>query len=565
MPIDKSKVQWDAAPAAPAIDVKAVKWDEPKKAGPLTDKPVDLRTQSIMDDPMVQRTLNYDATDARGGVASGFSNIGSTLLTPLDWAARKLNNGKPVNVGGYDVLGQDRRAQSKSALQSMGVDTDSMQFKTNELLTEIGATSGVGSTLAGGAKAVGAGPALVNSLKTGGMNVAGKTGVSGMATRAIGGALTGGATAGLVNPDQAGMGALIGGGIPTVAKITGDLASAAGRAVRGKAPSTEVVNLANRAKDLGIDIPADRVVNSKPLNAVASSLEYMPFSGRQATVNRMNEQMNTALSRSIGQDTPNVTKAVRDAGKALGNEFDRVLTSNAVKMTPKFMDDLAEAANTAVRELPEDQAGVIARQVDDIIAKAQSGQIDGKAAYNIKRTLDRIGSRKTPEAAYALDLKRSLMDALNESLGPEQAAAFATTRKQYGNMIALEKIAKNGAEGDISVGRLANMRNINNRDLQELADIASQFMVTRENPHGALQRLVIGSSALTAGGLTGGAALPVAVGSMAAGRMANGALNSNAVRRGLLGESLPITDALSEGLLGTTTRAAPLLFSRPGP
>jgi hypothetical protein len=155
------------------------------------------------------------------------------------------------------------------------------------------------------------------------------------------------------------------------------------------------------------------------------------------------------------------------------------------------------------------------------------------------------------------------MDALNESLGAEKAAAFATTRKQYGNMIALEKIAKNGAEGDVSIAKLANMRNINNRDLQELADIASQFMVTRENPHGALQRLVIGSSALTAGGVSGGAALPIAVGSMAAGRGANAALNSNTIRRGLLGEALPITESLGEGLLGTTTRAAPLLLSRP--
>jgi hypothetical protein len=563
MPIDKSKIRWDAEPAAPAIDVKSVKWDEPKKPGPLTDKPVDLRSQSIMDDPMLQRTLNYDATDARGGIASGFSNIGATLLSPLDFLARKVNNGKPLNVGGYDVLGQDRRAQSKSALQSMGVDTDSTQFKTNELLTEIGATSGVGSTLAGGAKAIGAGPALVNSLKTGGMNVAGKTGVSGLATRALGGSITGGATAGLVNPDQAGTGALIGGVIPTAAKLGYEVAAAGGRALRGAAPSAEVANLANRAKELGIDVPADRIVNSKPLNAVASSLEYMPFSGRTATINRMNEQMNTALSRSMGQDTSNVTKAVRDASKALGDEFDRVLTSNSVQMTPKFMDDLAEAANTAVRELPEDQAGVIVRQVDDIMAKAQSGQIDGKAAYNIKRTLDRIGSRRTPEAAYALDLKRSLMDALNESLGAEKAAAFATTRKQYGNMIALEKIAKNGAEGDVSIAKLANMRNINNRDLQELADIASQFMVTRENPHGALQRLVIGSSALTAGGVSGGAALPIAVGSMAAGRGANAALNSNTIRRGLLGEALPITESLGEGLLGTTTRAAPLLLSRP--
>lgn len=555
MQIDKAKVQWDAEPA---IDVRAVQWDAPQTANPRTEKPADLRTQSIMSDPMVQRTLNYDATDARGGLVRGAGSLGATILSPFDamegFIARKM--------GAPELAPKDRRAAMDESLRSLGVNTDSLQFKTNKLLAEVLGTAGVGGTLSKGAEAAGAGPALVNSLRTGGMDVAGMKGVGGLATRAVGGAATGAATAGLVDPKNAATGAVIGGAIPVGAKVVGDTMQRAGRALTGGPVSSEVADLAKRAKALGIDVPADRIANSRPLNAAASSLEYMPFSGRQATIERMNDQMNKAVSRTIGQDTTNVTKAIRDAGNKLGSEFDRVLNNTAVKVTPKFMDDLAEAANTAVRELPEDQAGVIVRQVDDIIAKAQSGQIDGRAAYNIKRTLDRIGARRTPEASYALDLKRSLMDALNESLGPKEAAAFAATRKQYGNMIALEKIAKNGAEGDISIARLANMRNINNKDLQELADIASQFMVTRESPHGALQRLVIGGTALGATGATG--TLPIALGTMAAGRAANSALNSDAMRRGLLGEALPLTGQLSDGLLGASTRAAPLLFSRPG-
>ncbi|MGK3946227.1 hypothetical protein ABK046_48735, partial [Streptomyces caeruleatus] len=84
------------------------------------------------------------------------------------------------------------------------------------------------------------------------------------------------------------------------------------------------------------------------------------------------------------------------------------------------------------------------------------------------------------------------MDALNESLGPQQATAFGKLRGQYGNMMALENLAQNGSEGGVSVARLANLKNINNPELQELADISAQFLRTRESPHGALQRLVIG-------------------------------------------------------------------------
>src|SRR5690606_17462960 len=123
----------------------------------------------------------------------------------------------------------------------------------------------------------------------------------------------------------------------------------------------------------------------------------------------------------------------------------------------------------------------------------------------------------------------------NESLGPDAAKAFAKTRQQYGNMRSLEKLAQNGAEGDISAARLGNMKNIRNKDLQELADISAQFLKTRESPHGALQRLVIGGTASTAGGAAAGfAALPYLAGAALAGRGANSALNSNALRNALI-------------------------------
>ena len=190
----------------------------------------------------------------------------------------------------------------------------------------------------------------------------------------------------------------------------------------------------------------------------------------------------------------------------------------------------------ASRELAPDQASIIAKQAEDIQAMNNGGQIDGQAAYNIKKTLDRIGNRNSPEAFYATDLKKALMGALDRSLGPEQAAAFATTRKQYGTMLDLQKLASNGAEGDISIGRLANLKNIGNADLQELADISAQFLKSREGPHGAAQR--VGAGALMAGGghiLGGPIGGAAALGAGAAlGRATSMALDSNMARNALL-------------------------------
>lgn len=541
MAIDPKSIVWDEPAAPAAIDPASIVWDEPEPA----EKP----------EPSMLQTVGQGAGNLLAGAVRGAGSIGSTILAPYDIAKDALA-GKGLSL----ESNRERRAGIDGGLREMGAQPDSVLYKAGKIAGEIAGTAGAGPALAGGARAAGAAPSLVSSLSTGGLNVAGKTGLAGLATRAAGGAAVGGVAAGMVNPEDAALGAAVGGAIPMAMKVGGEGARSLARAVRGEV-APEVVALADRAKALGVQIPADRLTNSKPLNAMAASLEYMPLSGRAATQERMTSQLNRALSRTFGQDSDNVTMALRKAGAELGSKFDDVLKNNRVRVDQTFLDDLAEHASRASRELGSDGERIIKSQIDDIMAKAAAGEIDGQAAYNIKRTLDRIGKRNSPEAYYALDLKKSLMGALDRSLGPEEAAKFAATRQQYGNMLKLEKIAKNGAEGDISIARLANMKNVNSPDLQELADIAAQFMVTRESPHGALQRLIIGSTGIGVGAGVGG--LPIGIGLMAGGRAANSALNSGLLRSMVLGQpGQPIAnEAVRKGLLGVT-RAAPVLTAQ---
>lgn len=496
------------------------------------------------------------ALNLLGGGVRGAGSIGATLARPFESAEEN----------------QQRRAGIDENLRSVGAQPDSWTYKGGKLGAEIAGTAGVGNLLARPVQALaatrfgsGIEPILegaARGLQTGGFRVGPMAGTGlGNATRLATGAATGGASAGLVNPEDAGIGALIGGVLPGATQLAGK----AGQAVRGAlAPtvSPEVRQLAQRAEQLGIPIPADRLVDSRPLNAAASSLSYLPFSGRAAAEDAMTSQLNRKLSNLFGQDSSNVTMALRKADSSLGGQFDDFLRGNVVRVDRQLMDDLAEAANQASRELGRDGAGVISNQVDDILAKAATGQIDGQAAYNIKKTLDRIGNRNSPEAWYALDLKAKLMDALNRSVGPDKAGQFANLRKQYGSMIELQKLAKNGAEGEISVARLANLKNIRNAEMQELADIAAQFVKPRENAHGAAQR-VFGAGGLAGlGALVGGpvgAALGVGAG-MAGGRAANGLLNSQGARNFILSNPGLLAEPQGVGLLTQgAARTLPLL------
>ena len=214
--------------------------------------------------------------------------------------------------------------------------------------------------------------------------------------------------------------------------------------------------------------------------------------------------------------------------------------------------DVAEVLKTAEKELGPDALKPIQNQVAEIFTKGANGQIDGQAAYNIKKTLDRIGKGTGNEAFHARQLRDTLMDALERSVGPDAAAEFKLARQQYGNMKQLEKIAQNGAEGDISVARLANMKNIGNPQLQELADIAAQFVKPREAQHGAMQR---GFAALGVGGFAGA---PVLAGTMAGGRAINSALNSQTARNLMMNPSqVPpqLIEALRRGALAAPVMA----------
>lgn len=511
-----------------------------------------------------------DMANFAAGGAQGAGNIGATALAPVDVVSDALA-GKGLTL----ESNRQRRADMTEALRTMGADPDSGMFQAGKLATEVAGTAGAGGATANALTRAAPqiatkAPGLIQAIRTGGLS----SGGGGVVPRVAGGAVTGGISAGMVNPEDAAAGAAIGGGLPAAAQVVGRGAHAIGRGARdvltsGQGVAPEVKALATRAAELGIEVPADRLVDSRPLNAVASSLNYVPLSGRAATEARMSSQLNQALSRTFGQDSSNVTMALRKADDALGKQFDDFLQSNAVAVDRQFLEDLAAAANTASKELSPDQAKIISNQVDEIVSKAGEGVMDGQAAYNIKKTLDKIGKRPSPEAWYALDLKGKLMDALNRSVGQEKAEAFGNLRKQYGNMLALQKLAKNGAEGEVSAARLANMGNINNADVQELADIAAQFVRGREGAHGAAQRVfgaggAMGTAALAAMGLPGAAVAATGAGAvMGGGRAANAALNSNALKSLILDEPVPLVNSrLVQLIQQGGYKAAPVLSAQ---
>lgn len=178
--------------------------------------------------------IKQGAGDILAGAVRGAGSIGATVLLPADMINQKLR--------GEDFFSlkdnRARRAEIDEGLRLMGADTDSLAYQGGKLGAEIAGTLGVGGALANGARAAGAAPSIVNAIASSGMTTGAapakllsQPGVQNMLTRMLGGAVTGGASAGVVDPDNMGTGAKWGAILPPALSATGAVARYAGNTV----------------------------------------------------------------------------------------------------------------------------------------------------------------------------------------------------------------------------------------------------------------------------------------------------------------------------------------------
>lgn len=162
------------------------------------------------------------------GAVRGAGSIGATLLTPVDAAARA------VGIENSFIGRRDRRTAMDEGLQTMGAQPESLMYKGGKIGGEIAGTAGAGGVLGNVVTRVApAATGLATALSTGGMSAGATPGVVNGLTRVLGGAVTGGVSAGMVNPEEAGTGALIGGAIPMVAPVVKGIGSGIRKALGG--------------------------------------------------------------------------------------------------------------------------------------------------------------------------------------------------------------------------------------------------------------------------------------------------------------------------------------------
>jgi hypothetical protein len=188
------------------------------------------------------------------GALRGASDIGNTVLNGGAWLADKLTPGGAPNL----VDANRQREDSLNQFFDERIPQGNVSAGVGRLGMNVAGTAGVGPALAAPLRAVGGSvpaiSALASAIESGGMttgaNLARTAPVAArmgdMALRVAGGAITGGASAGLIDPSSAKAGAVVGGALPVVVAGLGE----AGKAVNAAYRSASIPRDAKLARDM---------------------------------------------------------------------------------------------------------------------------------------------------------------------------------------------------------------------------------------------------------------------------------------------------------------------------
>lgn len=208
---------------------------------------------------------------------------------------------------------------------------------------------------------------------------------------------------------------------------------------------------ADRLAQEGVtDLTAGQRVGSIGLRNLESELGGARAQGMAA---RQGEQFTSAVLRRAGIDAPRATPEVIDhAFDRIGGEFDRLSTGNTLNLDRRFGADLRNAFNGYARRVqPPNRMPLILDYGQEIQSLAAAGPIPGDVYQSLR---SRIGAdvrgTRDPYASHALsDMQHALDDAMERSIArtnPADLGAFREARRQYRNMLVIERAATGAGE-----------------------------------------------------------------------------------------------------------------------
>ena len=367
--------------------------------------------------------------DMAAGLVRGAGSIGATLARPFESGEENAQ----------------RRASIDAGLGEMGADTKSTAYGGGKLAAEIAGTSGAGGVVAAPLRAAAplvarASPAAANAIgrlatATGsaGMNVGPGGGVvANTLTRMAGGGLSGGASAGLVNPGDAGLGAGIGAALPPALIVAGRLGGGLVGAARGvrdmatQAGQDRIAGSVLRASATNPEAAAANLARARPLvpgsNPTVGQAAADPGLAQLERTLINNPQTAPALQTRFAEQRAARAAAIDDVaatGPNSGSYYDDIQEGRRIFANEDYARARAEGINPeAAASMEREVASLMERP--SIRTAVQDAR---RLAAETGETIDDIGS------VQGMDwLKKALDNQISRARNPGSAIGAADLR-----------------------------------------------------------------------------------------------------------------------------------------
>ena len=442
-------------------------WEE--NYGPKTDaaKPWDAQYDATPSKPTLTQAQRVRQQDKNvfGGLIRGAGSIGSTILYPYD---RIKGGGRE---GGLK-LNRERRAAIDAGTQELfGSDPNSAGYATGKIGTEILGTAGAGGLVAKGVPYLSQSPTaakFANTLRSGGFSTgapaattfAGKA--ADMGIRSLGGGLSAGAMTGMIDPQNAGTGALIGAALPPSLKAAAQTGGAVRRLVSGPAVAEPVRKAVESARGAGYVIPPTQ---AKPTltNRFLEGLSGKITTAQNASArNQPVTQKLIAKELGLPDGTPVSLDTLKNIRQQAGDAYNAVKAVGVITPGPSYakkLDDIVEPAKLAAAGFPNAKVNPIIAEIDAL----KSPQFDASSAVAKIREL-----RNSADTAYAAGNKElgkaykqasaALEDAIEDHLTAINAPqdllkGFRDARQMIAKTYSVEK-AMNVTTGNVDAVKL---------------------------------------------------------------------------------------------------------------
>lgn len=288
--------------------------------------------------------------------------------------------------------------------------------------------------------------------------------------------------------------------------------------------------LYEKARAAGIDVLPHQLSDSRVIKWLASVTKDIPFTGAASANARQVDQFTRAVSRSIGQNTDEISpNALDNAKNVIGKMYDDAFSGTTVKIDGKAATEYQALRNSLGSRLTTDQQRQFDALMQRVGSNIKSGKLDGKVYQELRKELKAVQSENPNAYGNVVKQFQTIFDgAASRSLPAEKIGLRKTADRLYRNKKVVDKAmtradtmdVKTATEGKVNPATFKSAQGSKYKPTPEIDTLGriGQMIKDPAPNSGTMPRQLIGAGLLGAGGaasplgILGGLGLGASVG-----------------------------------------------------